>query len=170
MASVERVESILQMRRNGDTFKAIGERYGLTPQRVQQICKQHDPNLAGERNWRSFNASRKFDGRRSKIVEMYRGGTKDLHQIAEQTQSSLRFVRTTLAESQDIVLIKPWSMDEVVQAMVKWRRLHGAWPRSDEWMRRGEWWPSRATVVSRFGWSNCLDAAKVKAYEVAHGA
>lgn len=159
---MNRTDDILSMRREGMTLKAIGDRYNITPQRVQQICKQHAPDLASERNWRSISASKKYDDRRQRVLDLYRGGTRNLHEIGRQTNSSYKFVRTTLSDSGDIQIKEPWTQDQVVSAMIEWRRLHGSWPRSDQWMRRGSWWPCRATVVGRFGWKSCLDHAKVR--------
>ena len=159
-ATANRAEAIVEMRRNGDTLKQIGDRFGITPQRVQQICKQYAPDLFEGTNWRSQSAQKRFASRHQEITDAYRSGNHDLYKIAQQTASSVRFVRTVLERSGDVEPRHAWNEQAVVAAMMRWNDEHERWPRSHDWLSRGEWWPCRATVVARFGWSRCLDEAK----------
>jgi hypothetical protein len=161
MTSTDRTTAIVEMRRSGDTLKEIGDRFDITPQRVQQICKQYAPDLFDGRNWKAQSAKRRFASRYEEVINAYRDGNHDLYSIAQQTSSSVRFVRTTLERSGDIEeRSEPWSEAVVVSAMMRWYDERQDWPRSHDWITRGEWWPCRATVVTRFGWSRCLDEAK----------
>lgn len=53
-----------------------------------------------------------------------------------------------------------WSQDGVVRAIQRWAAQHGAPPRGTDWMRAGQEWPSRGTVVHLFGsWASAVEAA-----------
>lgn len=44
-----------------------------------------------------------------------------------------------------------WTEDLILGALVRHAREHGTWPRSEDWQRRGEWWPSARSVRSVMG-------------------
>lgn len=157
----ERNDSIVEARRQGATFREVAERFGITPQRAQQIVRACDPDLETQKNWRRNSARRVHSQRRWEVTTMRQANPDmTLAVIAQRTGSSERFVRDTLIEQGLLEPAQRWDQQRVVEAMLRWRRERGEWPRSHEWRCSGAWWPCTATVVSRFGWSNCLNEAK----------
>jgi len=55
-----------------------------------------------------------------------------------------------------------WSEEEIVQAMIKYRRMSGRWPKSRDWWyaNKGKW-PSFTTVCNRdLKWTGLMKIAK----------
>jgi hypothetical protein len=53
-----------------------------------------------------------------------------------------------------------WTLDTVVAAIRRWHDEHGRPPMSDEWQRRGPWWPSTRSVFGVAGsWNAAIQAA-----------
>jgi hypothetical protein len=66
---------------------------------------------------------------------------------------------------------KKWTRETIIEAIQRWNREYGHPPVSTDWLRAGEWWPSRTQVYGfhRFGekkypnpfpkWADAIEAA-----------
>lgn len=56
-----------------------------------------------------------------------------------------------------------WGEQDIIDAIQRWVRVHGAPPTVSNWRNRGEWWPGHTTVIQRFDtWNDAMIAAGCK--------
>ena len=68
--------------------------------------------------------------------------------------------RSLLAAAGMAPLTRPWTQDEIIEALRRHRAAHGRLPTAREWTRRGADHPPASTVVLSFGsWSAATRAA-----------
>ena len=68
--------------------------------------------------------------------------------------------RSLLAAAEMTPLTRPWTQDEIIDALRCHRAAHGRLPTAQEWTQRAADHPPTSTVVLRFGsWSAATHAA-----------
>jgi hypothetical protein len=148
--------TIARMRREGHSLRSIGDRYGVTRERIRQIVADNYPEVPKEM------AHYREEQSRWKRVCPECGGPKA--PASKQCKQCL-ISQTT-----------KWTPDAIVEAMQEYQRRYGKTPSCTEWNPSlARWrnlpatadrfyadgcWPHVQTVLQRFGsWRAAVDAA-----------
>lgn len=148
--------AIAKMRRDGASLQSIGNRYGVSRERIRQIVAENFPEVN-----RAVNEERDERNRQLRVCPDC-GGPKA---ISAQRCRTCRTKRDT-----------KWTQDEIIAAMQEFHRRYGKTPSCTEWNPSlARWrkqpdvaekfaadgcWPSVQTVMQRFGsWTAAVDAA-----------
>lgn len=148
--------TIAEMRRNGASLRAIGDRYGVTRERIRQIVADNYPAVI------SYVAEGKEAERRKKMTCPDCGGRK--------ARSSARCFQCSSE------IGTKWTQERIIAAMQEYHERYGKTPSCTEWNPAlARWrkmpdvaqrfysdgcWPHVTTVIDRFGsWTAAVDAA-----------
>jgi hypothetical protein len=166
---------------DGATLKVVGERYGVTRERVRQLFNKaglatRSRQEASERNRDTIR--RRIEEHRKQIVQGFLD-TRNLDAVAAQHDVSISTVKAILKEALPsheyrALTYKPWPKqytdDELIAflrqagaaqdgilSLASYRRFAGA-------RRNGRKWPTPQTYSTRFGsWVKALHAAGMQA-------
>lgn len=148
--------TIAKMRRDGASLQAIGDRYGVSRERIRQIVVENYPEVT-----RAVADGREEYSRQLRICPDC-GGTKA---VSAQRCRPCRVRHDT-----------KWTQQQIVAAMQEYHRRYGKTPSCTEWNPSlARWrktpavaekflsdgcWPHVQTVIQRFGsWTAAIDAA-----------
>ena len=169
-----RLAEFIELRDQGLTLRQIGDRYGLSYERIRQILAGHDPMK--DPNWRSA-PDRERDERREQItawlVENGPVGREALRQRFDLPESELALMVSEGLPDRYILMTarrkdQEFSLDDILRAVRRaWDAARETNPdatglshvRYDE--LRGMSDPSGPLIVSRYGWDAICEIAGV---------
>jgi hypothetical protein len=148
--------TIAELRRNGASLRSIGDRYGVSRERIRQIVHDHYPSVTQQ------VSEGREQARRERVICPDCGGVK------APTAKKCRACK--------IANDTRWTRERIISAMQEYHRLHGTTPSCTAWNPSlARWrnspeladkfysdgcWPSVQTVQIRFGsWNAAVDAA-----------
>jgi uncharacterized protein (DUF433 family) len=149
--------TIAEMRRDGASLQAIGERYGVTRERIRQIVVDNYPDITLK-----MAQDRKQESIRLRTCPEC-GGRKSIS--ANKCHACLTAEKTK------------WTQERIIAAMQEYHRRYGKTPSCTEWNPAlARWrktsadaadrfyadgcWPHVQTVIRRFGsWTAAIEAA-----------
>lgn len=176
--ALKRVEEMAALRRAGATLSAIGERYGLTRERVRQLLAGKGIDDRKVREARRAVAVTEARGSSGEIVQLWREGlstgevAKRLNLLASVCEEIIGSKATELDAAERRMALnrrsaastKQFSDEELINAIRRVARHLGRTPTSSEYEQHAREYdlPSAILVVNRLGWSNAVEAAGLK--------